>query len=115
MSEQASPPPAPKASDTYSTDELVEVYEHLARNDKSWNECIADHGLDPIHVNRALKVLFGEGEGRARIAVQAFNLGLQFGAMRLSPVQFDPAVEAPCNCMFCQMRRSIEANLEDGE
>ncbi len=103
------PPPKPKASDTYSTDEIVEVFEHLTRNEKSWMGCIADHGLDPIHVNRTLKILFGEGGGLAKTAVQAFTLGLQFGAMRLDPIAYDPEAEPPCNCMFCQMRRAMEA------
>lgn len=97
-----------------STDEMVEVYEHLARNEKSWSQCIADHGLDPINVNRTLKVLFGEGEGLANVAVQAFNLGLQFGAMRLDPVEYDADVEQPCQCVFCAMQRAAEAQ-ERGE
>lgn len=98
------------ADDTYSTDQIVEVYEHLVRNDKSWLACVADHGLDPILSNRALKVLFGEGEGNvAKVGVQAFVLGLQFGAMRLDPVEFDPELERPCECLFCQMRRAAEA------
>lgn len=115
MADETQPqPPKPKASDTYSTDEIVEVFEHLTRNEKSWNQCIAEHGLDPIHVNRTLKILFGEGGGLAKTAVQAFNLGLQFGAMRLDPIDYDEAAEPPCNCMFCQMRRAMEA-AEEGE
>jgi len=115
MGDETQPqPPKPKASDTYSTDEIVEVFEHLTRNEKSWNQCIAEHGLDPIHVNRTLKILFGEGNGRAKIAIQAFNLGLQFGAMRLDPIEFDESAEPPCNCMFCQMRRAMEAAEGEG-
>lgn len=102
-------PPPPAAGDTYSTDEIMEVFEHLARNEKPWNKCIADHGLSPIHANRALKIIFGEGNGLAAASQRAFVLGLQFGAMRLPPAEWNPDDEQPCNCMFCQMRRMLES------
>lgn len=91
------------AGEQYSTDQIVEVYEHLVRNEKTWLACIADHGLDPIYSSRALKIVFGDGEGNlAKAGLQAFVLGLQFGAMRLDPVEFDPELERPCECLFCR-------------
>jgi len=107
-------PPQPAASDTYSTDEIMEVFEHLARNERSWNKVIADHGLNPIAVNRTLKIVFGEGNGIGQAVQRAMVLGLQFGAMRLEPVEWNPDDEAPCNCMFCQMRRAIEGQESEG-
>jgi len=107
-------PPPPAAGDAYSTDEIMAVFEHLATNERSWNACIADHGLNPVHANRALKVVFGEGNGLAKAAQRAFVLGLQFGAMRLPPAEWDPDQEPPCNCLFCQMRRTIEESEGGG-
>jgi hypothetical protein len=107
-------PPPPAAGDTYSTDEIISVFEHLARNTKSWDACVADHGLEPVYVGRTLKTIFGEGGGIGKTATQAFVLGLQFGAMRLPPVEYDESQEKPCNCMFCQMRRAIEESEGGG-
>jgi hypothetical protein len=98
----------------FTTDEIIAVYEHLARNDRSWSACIADHGLDPMLVNRAFRVFFDSGDGRLRTAVEAFVLGLQFGAMRLDPVDYDESAEPVCNCFFCMLRRSAEAELGGG-
>jgi hypothetical protein len=85
----------------------VQVFEHLQENTKSWRECMANHGLDPEKVERALSCKLREGDSRLETAAVAFVFGLQFGGMRLAP--FEGYEEKPCECPFCVMRRAAEA------
>lgn len=95
------------------TDGILQVFQHLVNNEKSWSECIADHGLDPEKVKRAFCATWETGDGRHEVAVQAFVLGLQFGAMRLSP--FEGYEEKPCECLICTLRRTAEAQARGDE
>lgn len=95
------------ADEAFSTDEILQVYEHLAANEETWGELIASHGLDPQKVARAFMVSFPIGDGNQQTATKAFALGLQFGAMRLE--KFEGYEEKPCECPFCLLRRAAEA------
>ncbi len=99
------------AEEIFTTDEILQVYEHLTANDKSWGECVAGHGLDPEKIARAFRVMFETGGGQQKVATKAFTLGLQFGAMRLSP--FEGYEEKPCNCPVCVLARAAEAAQAD--
>lgn len=93
----------------FSTDEMIDVLEHLRKDsEKTWSLHAAEHGLDPFKVKRAVASVFPEGEGKQRIAVEAFAWGLQFGAMRLAPFPYDQEAESPCQCILCQLRRAVE-------
>jgi hypothetical protein len=101
------------ADETFSTDEILQVFEHLASRDESWGEVVAEHGLDPIKVGRVLKVVFPTGHGNQETATKALVLGLQFGAMRLEP--FEGYEEKPCECPVCVLRRAAEAEAGGSE
>lgn len=98
----------------FSTDEIIEVYEHLKKRNESWMQIWAEQGMVPSHVERAVAAIWSPMEdGKAiRAAGEAFALGLQFGAMALAPIPYDPKEDDNCECLFCQMRRSMEAQAE---
>lgn len=98
-----------------STDELLETLKALrGQKDKSWEAHMADHGLDPEKVRRAYASAFRSGNGRIRVAVEAFAWGLQIGAMRLPAFPFSDEERENehegdnCNCLACTLRRTIE-------
>lgn len=101
------------AGDPQTTDEILQVFEHLVENEKTWAEFIAVHGLDPEKVARAFRVAFDTGGGQQAVATKAFVLGLQFGAMRLDA--FEGYEEKPCGCLFCSLRRAAEAEVRKSE
>jgi hypothetical protein len=96
------------AAQRFDTDGIVQIMEHLAENEKTWAEHFAGHDLDPVTVDRALKVIVPEGDGRGKAAAMGFALGLQLGAMRLEPIPYEPEREKPCNCPVCLLRRALE-------
>lgn len=100
-------------TEPFSTDEILQVFSHLAKNDQSWGELIASHGLDPEKTARAFRVAFDSAGGQQKVATQAFALGLQFGAMRLDP--FEGYEEKPCGCPFCVLLRAAEAEAKESE
>jgi hypothetical protein len=101
---------------TLDTDAIVDVFHHLQRNEKPWLEIICEQGLDGVKVKRALEVVFPQGDQRINVAVQAFALGAQLGAMRLDPVPFDAKEADTCQCLLCTFRRAAESAEEaEGE
>lgn len=100
-------------SDDFDTDGILAVDEHLTRNPKSWSALIADHGLDPEKASRAVHLVAKPSDDlEYKAAVRAFVLGLQFGAMRLEPIEYDPKQEDNCACILCVIRRAAEAGAE---
>lgn len=110
MNRQQSPPPS-----ISSTDEILDVFEHIRKAETTWLQHFADHGLKPEAVQRALQAEFEAGDGRLKAAISAFAFGLAFGAMRLEPIAYNPEEEKPCDCSFCQFRRMLEGATGLGE
>lgn len=105
MAEETSSAQPPEA---FSTDEIIDVYEHLAKRPEPWPAIWAEHGMPSKSTGRALEAIFPYENLVACRA--AFALGLQFGAMRLAPVAFDEKEsDDNCQCVICQFRRQVEA------
>lgn len=100
---------------SFDTDAIVDVLEHLERDPKSWNALIAEHGLDPKAVQRALGAAGYIGDGKLKMAVRSFVMGLRFGQMRLDALSYDPKADDNCDCFFCTLRRQAEAQTADDD
>ena len=103
--------------DALTTDQILDIYESLENTDKAMPQLLAEHGIPNLQMTRAANVLVNVGQGRAVAFSIGLALGLQIGAMRLDPIEYNPEDEPKqehdnCNCMLCQIRRMAEGEDE---
>lgn len=104
----------PQAQQTFTTDEIIEVFDHLKNRPEPWGQIWCEHGMEPKYASRALSAIFPGTVEELRQFGAAFALGLQFGAMRLAPIEYveDEPVDN-CQCFICQLRRTAEAQARE--
>jgi len=97
--------------DRLSTDEILDIAEHIEKNGGNVGEFLAAKGLEFEKIKRAVECLVPEGERRRQSYQGGILLGLQLGAMRLDPIEFTPPQEnekPKCNCLLCQIERTVQ-------
>lgn len=90
-----------------TTDALLDMLDHITEQNSDIPEFVAKHGISYRQYERISAALVSPGDGRSKAFQAGLVLGLQVGAMRLDPVEYDPAEKPPCNCIACQIERAL--------
>lgn len=100
---------------TLTTDEIIDICDNITRQGeegKSVAKHLAEHGLDTVIINRVILTIAASaiadspsGKEVLMGARGAFLLGLQLGAMRLEPIDFEEPDREPCTCILCRLQR----------